>query len=144
MTGLVAAEPPQQSRPQGEKRNPVIRMDEERIALAKIEEVKVGPANIATRPSVPAVIAPDADRVAHLSGTVAELRKNIGDKVENGEILGALESREVADAKSEYMRATIERSAAGSDGPRQGGVGQQQGDTRATIHQVAECSVADG
>jgi cobalt-zinc-cadmium efflux system membrane fusion protein len=111
MTGLVTAEPPQQSRPQGEKRNPVIRMDEERIALAKIEQVKVGPATMATRLSVPAVVAPDADRVAHvsvkLSGTVAELRKNIGDEVEKGEVLGALESREVADAKSEYMAARL-------------------------------------
>jgi cobalt-zinc-cadmium efflux system membrane fusion protein len=111
MTGLVAAEPPQQSRPQGEKQNPVIRMDEERIALAKIEQVKVGPVTMATRLSVPAVIAPDADHVAHvsvrLSGTVAELRKNIGDEVETGEVLGALESREVADAKSEYMAARL-------------------------------------
>lgn len=111
MTGLVATEPSQQSRPQEEKRNPVIRMDQERIALAKIEQVKVGPATMATRLSVPAVVAPDADRVAHvsvkLSGTVAELRKNIGDEVEKGEILGALESREVADAKSEYMAARL-------------------------------------
>jgi cobalt-zinc-cadmium efflux system membrane fusion protein len=111
MTGLVAAEPPQQSRPQGEKRNPVIRMDQERIALAKIEQIKVGPATMATRLSVPAVIAPDADHVAHvsvkLSGTVAELGKNIGDEVEKGEVLGALESREVADAKSEYMAARL-------------------------------------
>ncbi|MEH6952925.1 efflux RND transporter periplasmic adaptor subunit (plasmid) [Nitrobacter sp. NHB1] len=111
MTGLVATEPPQQSGPQGEKRNPVIRMDQERIALAKIEQVKVGPATIMTRLSVPAVVAPDADRVAHvsvkLSGTVAELRKNIGDEVEKGEVLGALESREVADAKSEYMAARL-------------------------------------
>jgi cobalt-zinc-cadmium efflux system membrane fusion protein len=111
MTGLVAAEPPQQSRPQGEKRNPVIRMNQERIALAKIEQIKVGPATMATRLSVPAVIAPDADHVAHvsvkLSGTVAELRKNIGDEVEKGEVLGALESREVADAKSEYMAARL-------------------------------------
>ena len=86
-------------------------MDEERITLAKIEQAKVGPATVATRLSVPAVIAPDADRVAHvsvkLSGTVAELRKNIGDEVEKGQVLGALESREVADAKSEYMAARL-------------------------------------
>jgi cobalt-zinc-cadmium efflux system membrane fusion protein len=110
-TDLVAAEPPQQPRPQGEKRNLVIRMDQERIALAGIEQVKVGPATMATRLSVPAVIAPDANQVAHvsvkLSGTVAELRKNIGDEVKKGEVLGALESREVADAKSEYMAARL-------------------------------------
>ena len=110
--GLASAGPPQQQpKPQAEERKPVIRMDEERIALAKIDQAKVGPVTMATRLSVPAVIAPDADRVAHvsvkLSGTVAELRKNIGDEVEKGEALGALESREVADAKSEYMAARL-------------------------------------
>jgi len=108
---LAAAEPPQQPRPQAEERKPVIRMDEERIALAKIEQAQAGPATMATRLSVPAVIAPDADRVAHvsvkLSGTVAELRKNIGDEVEKSQVLGALESREVADAKSEYLAARL-------------------------------------
>jgi cobalt-zinc-cadmium efflux system membrane fusion protein len=106
-----ASTEPQQRRPQEKERKPVIRMDEERIALAKIEQAKAGPATMATRLSVPAVIAPDADRVAHvsvkLSGTVAELRKNIGDEVEKGQVLGALESREVADAKSEYMAARL-------------------------------------
>ena len=44
----------------------------------------------------------NAGRVAHvsvkLSGTVAELRKNIGDDVVKDEVLAVLESREVADA----------------------------------------------
>ncbi|MEK9281303.1 MULTISPECIES: efflux RND transporter periplasmic adaptor subunit [unclassified Bradyrhizobium] len=109
--GLAAAEPPQHSKSQAEERKSIIRMDDERIALAKIEQAKAVPATMATRLSVPAVIAPDADRVAHvsvkLSGTVAELRKNIGDEVEKGQVLGALESREVADAKSEYMAARL-------------------------------------
>jgi membrane fusion protein, heavy metal efflux system len=109
--GLAAAEPPQQARPQVEERRPIIRMDEERIALVRIEQAKAGPATMATKLLVPAVIATDADRVAHvsvkLSGTVAELRKNIGDEVEKGQVIGALESREVADAKSEYMAARL-------------------------------------
>ncbi|MGT2440957.1 efflux RND transporter periplasmic adaptor subunit [Bradyrhizobium betae] len=109
--GTAAADPPQASGQPAEKRRSVIRMDEERIALAKIEQTRAGPATIATRLIVPAVIAPDADRVAHVSvrlaGTVAELRKNIGDDVEKDEILGALESREVADAKSEFMAAHL-------------------------------------
>jgi cobalt-zinc-cadmium efflux system membrane fusion protein len=111
--GLAAAEPQQglKSRSAKKRKPVIIRMDEERIGLAKIELAKAGPAILAKRVSVPAVIAPDADRVAHvsvkLSGTVAELRKNIGDDVEKGEVLGALESREVADAKSEYMAARL-------------------------------------
>ncbi|MGY4311980.1 cobalt-zinc-cadmium efflux system membrane fusion protein [Bradyrhizobium sp. JR3.5] len=110
---IASAEPPQRAKPPAEERKPVIRMDEERIALAKIEQAKSVPATLAMRLSVPAVIAPDADRVAHvsvkLSGTVAELRKNIGDEVEKGQVLGALESREVADAKSEYMAARLSK-----------------------------------
>jgi membrane fusion protein, heavy metal efflux system len=42
-----------------------------------------------------------------LSSIVAELRKNIGDPVEKNEVLAILESREVADAKSEYLAARL-------------------------------------
>jgi len=42
-----------------------------------------------------------------LSGTVAELRKNIGDEVAKDEVIAVLESREVADAKSEYLAARL-------------------------------------
>ncbi|SFJ42582.1 efflux RND transporter periplasmic adaptor subunit [Bradyrhizobium sp. cf659] len=89
----------------------VIVMDDERIKLAEIELREAGPAPIARRLTVPGTIVPDAGRVAHvsvkLSGTVAELRKNIGDDVVKDEILGVLESREVADAKSEYLSARL-------------------------------------
>ncbi|MCS3897903.1 cobalt-zinc-cadmium efflux system membrane fusion protein [Bradyrhizobium japonicum USDA 38] len=89
----------------------VIVMDDERIKLAEIELREAGPAPIARRLMVPGTIVPDAGRVAHvsvkLSGTVAELRKNIGDDVAKDEVLGVLESREVADAKSEYLAARL-------------------------------------
>src|SRR6185312_11106649 len=56
-------------------------------------------------------IVPDANRVARVAvrllGTVAELRKGIGDRVERGEIVAVIESREVADAKSEYLAARV-------------------------------------
>lgn len=89
----------------------VIVMDDERIKLAEIALRQAGPAPIARRLTVPGTIVPDAGRVAHvsvkLSGTVAELRKNIGDDVVKDEVLGILESREVADAKSEYLAAKL-------------------------------------
>jgi cobalt-zinc-cadmium efflux system membrane fusion protein len=89
----------------------VLRMDDERIKLAQIELSKVGAATIARRLAVPGTIVPDASRVAHisvkLSGTVAELRKNIGDDVVKDEVLAVVESREVADAKSEYLAARL-------------------------------------
>ncbi|WP_247989259.1 efflux RND transporter periplasmic adaptor subunit [Bradyrhizobium sp. 186] len=86
-------------------------MSDEQIKLAQIELAQVGPATIARRLVVPGSIVPNADLIAHvsvkLSGTVAELRKNIGDDVFKDEVIAVLESREVADAKSEYLAARL-------------------------------------
>src|SRR5258705_1946458 len=86
-------------------------MSEEQIKLAQIELANVGPAKIAKRLVVPGSVIPNADLIAHvsvkLSGTVAELRKNIGDDVTRDEVIAVLESREVADAKSEYLAARL-------------------------------------
>jgi cobalt-zinc-cadmium efflux system membrane fusion protein len=60
---------------------------------------------------VPGTIVPHADRIARvsvkLSATVAELRKKLGDTVAKGEVIAVLESREVANAKSEYLAALL-------------------------------------
>jgi membrane fusion protein, heavy metal efflux system len=76
------------------------------IAVATVES-----GAIARRVIVPGTIVPEADRIAHvavkLSSIVAELRKNIGDPVEKNEVVAVLESREVADAKSEYLEARL-------------------------------------
>jgi cobalt-zinc-cadmium efflux system membrane fusion protein len=59
----------------------------------------------------PGSLIPDADHIGRVSvrvlATVAELRKRLGDSVEKGEIVAAIESREVADAKSEYLAARL-------------------------------------
>ncbi|MEO6945159.1 MAG: efflux RND transporter periplasmic adaptor subunit [Nitrobacter sp.] len=56
---------------------------------------------------VPGAIVPSGDHIARVAvrllGTVAELRKRLGDSVEAGEVVAVIESREVADAKSEYL-----------------------------------------
>jgi cobalt-zinc-cadmium efflux system membrane fusion protein len=89
----------------------LIAMSDEQIKLAQIEMVTAGPASVAKRLIVPGTIVPHADHIVHvavkLSGTVAELRKNIGDEVAKGEVIAVLESREVADAKSEYLAARL-------------------------------------
>src|SRR6266700_1570602 len=81
------------------------------IEAAGIEVAAVKSGTIARRIIVPGTIVPQADRIAHvavkLSSIVAELRKNIGDPVEKNEVLAILESREVADAKSEYLAARL-------------------------------------
>src|SRR6266496_2101112 len=86
-------------------------MSDEQIKLAQIDLAQVGPATVAKRLVVPGSIVPNADLIAHvsvkLSGTVAELRKNIGDDVGKDDVIAILESREVADAKSEYLAARL-------------------------------------
>jgi cobalt-zinc-cadmium efflux system membrane fusion protein len=59
----------------------------------------------------PGSLIPDADHIGRVSvrvlATVSELRKRIGDNVVKGEIVAAIESREVADAKSEYLATRL-------------------------------------
>src|SRR5262249_51245693 len=63
------------------------------------------------RLTVPGTIVPNADRLAHISvklmATVGELRKKLGDPVAKDEVIAILESREVADAKSEYLATKL-------------------------------------
>ena len=87
------------------------RVSSNAIEAAGIQVADVRSGTIARRIMVPGTIVPQADRIAHvavkLSSIVAELRKNIGDLVEKNEVLAILESREVADAKSEYLAARL-------------------------------------
>lgn len=88
-----------------------IRLSDSEIEAAGISVAVAQGGTIARRIVAPGTIVPHADRIAHvavrLSGTLAELRKNIGDPVASGEVLAVLESREVADAKSEYLAAKL-------------------------------------
>ncbi|QGY02979.1 MULTISPECIES: efflux RND transporter periplasmic adaptor subunit [Methylobacterium] len=61
---------------------------------------------------VPGTITPDTDRIARVPvrvvGTVSEMRKRLGDDVKKGEVVAVLDSREVADAKSDYLTAMVQ------------------------------------
>jgi membrane fusion protein, heavy metal efflux system len=88
-----------------------IRLNESEIEAASITLGAAQGGSIARRIVVPGTIVPHADRIAHVavkvSGTVAELRKKVGDPVAANEVLAILESREFADAKSEYLAARL-------------------------------------
>jgi cobalt-zinc-cadmium efflux system membrane fusion protein len=88
-----------------------IKLSAEQIEKAKIELAPVDKGAVAHRISVTGTITPDYDRVARVAakvvGTVAELRKRLGDRATKGEVLAILESREVADAKSDYLAALV-------------------------------------
>jgi cobalt-zinc-cadmium efflux system membrane fusion protein len=74
-----------------------------------VEDVRGGV--LGKRITVPGSIVPSGDHIARVAvrllGTVAELRKRLGDTVVAGEVVAVIESREVADAKSEYLAARL-------------------------------------
>jgi membrane fusion protein, heavy metal efflux system len=88
-----------------------VRLTEEEITSAGIEIVAAQPGTIARRIMVPGAIIPHADHIAHISvrvsGTLTELRKKVGDPVAANDVLAILESRDFADAKSEYLAARL-------------------------------------
>lgn len=89
----------------------VIKFTADQIAKAKIELAEVGGCKISQQVTAPGTVTLDADRVGRVAakviGTVAELRKRLGDSAVKGEVVAVLESREVADAKSEYLAARL-------------------------------------
>ena len=73
----------------------------------EIAEAKAG--KIGMHTTLPAEITLNADAVAHivprLGGVVRSVSKNLGDKVQAGEVLAVIHSRELADYKAGYLGA---------------------------------------
>ncbi len=88
-----------------------IKISDERVGAAKIGLSTAGPGILSRRLSVPGTVTPDRNRVGRVAakviGTVAELKKRLGDPVTAGEVVAILDSREVADAKSEFIGAMV-------------------------------------
>jgi cobalt-zinc-cadmium efflux system membrane fusion protein len=88
-----------------------IKLTDEQVVAARIELVAAQAGTLLRRLTVPGTIVPHADRLAHVSvklmATVGELRKKLGDPVAKDEVIAILESREVADAKSEYLATKL-------------------------------------
>jgi len=109
--GLALAQPAwaaPESQPAG-SREGLIKLSAEQIAALRIEVAPVGPGTLMRTVRVPGNVMMDPDRIGHVPakviGTVVELRKRLGDVVQKGEVVAYLESREVADAKSEFLTA---------------------------------------
>jgi membrane fusion protein, heavy metal efflux system len=114
-TEAGGSQPPEGSadhRKQSSEEQPgVVKLTDEEIKSAGIEILAAQSGTIAQRIVVLGTIVPHADHIAHVSvkvsGTLAELRKKVGDPVAVNEVLAILESREFADAKSEYLAARL-------------------------------------
>lgn len=88
-----------------------IKLSEDQLREAGITLAQAGGGMLKRHFLAPGSLIPDADHIGRVSvrvlATVTELRKRLGDSVEKGEIVAAIESREVADAKSEYLAARL-------------------------------------
>ncbi len=88
-----------------------IKLSDQQIAAAGIEVGNAHSGVLSRRRSVPGLVTPSGERIARVAvrllGTVAELRKRLGDPVEQNEVVAVIESREVADAKSEYLATRV-------------------------------------
>ncbi|MBL8571739.1 MAG: efflux RND transporter periplasmic adaptor subunit [Phreatobacter sp.] len=86
-------------------------MTAERIATARIDLAEVAGGSLSRRLTLPGTIVPDRNNIwrvaARIVGTVSELRKGLGDEVRPGELLAILDSREVAEARSDYITALV-------------------------------------
>ncbi|WP_425994048.1 efflux RND transporter periplasmic adaptor subunit [Afipia sp. DC4300-2b1] len=102
--------PPVQEQP-AQHDEPGIRLSEKQVAAGNFAVQEARGGLLSKRMVVPGAIVPSADRIAKVSvrllGTVAEVRKRLGDTVREGDVLAIIESREVADAKSQYLAARV-------------------------------------
>ena len=84
-----------------------VELEEDALQSAQIQVHTAGPARIKTVLELPGEITLNTNRVAHvvprLAGVVAEVHKDLGESVQQGEVLAVLDSRELADLKSEYL-----------------------------------------
>lgn len=87
----------------------LIKLSKEQIDAAKISVAKAGPGVLKRQITVPATVKLDPDRLARVaakvSGVISQMRKKLGDDVAKNETIAIIDSREVADAKNEYLAA---------------------------------------
>ncbi len=87
----------------------MVRLTPEEIKEFGIEVREAGAGSIKVHLNLPGEVAVNADRLAHVvprvPGIVREVKNTLGDQVEGEEVMAVLESRELADAKSDYLAA---------------------------------------
>ena len=86
-----------------------VRMDNQTAAKAGIDVRAAGPAKIRSTLELQGEIQFNRDRMAHvvpqLAGVVVQSAKNLGDQVKKGEVLAVIQSKALADLRSEYLAA---------------------------------------
>jgi len=85
----------------------VVHLNPAQLSGLALTHVKVKRGSLATMVELPGEVAWNADRVVHISprvsGIVSSVARTLGDRVETGDQLCVLESREMGNAKMEYL-----------------------------------------
>ncbi len=85
----------------------VVHLNEAQMSGLKISHVKVTQGSLTTMVELPGEVAWNADRLVHITprvrGIVSAVNRTLGDRVEAGDILCVLDSREMGDAKMKYL-----------------------------------------
>lgn len=84
-----------------------VQLSEDAVRTSAIQVETAGPVMMRTIVELPGEIALNGDRVTHvvprMSGVLREIRKNQGDAVTKGEVLAVIDSRELAEAKRQFI-----------------------------------------
>ena len=87
----------------------LVKLTAQQIAAAGIEMTPAASATLVKEITVPGRVGLNLDRqakvVPKLPGTVATVNKRLGEAVAKDEVLATIESRDMADAKSQYLEA---------------------------------------
>jgi len=98
---------PEKDDEHGDHEEGVVHLNEAQRAALHLTHVAVKRGSLTRMVELPGEIAWNADRLVHItprvSGIVASVEKTLGDRVAAGEVLCVLDSREMGDAKMEYL-----------------------------------------
>ena len=93
-----------------------LKLSPEQIQHADLEYRTASPGKLKMTVSLPGKIVANPDFYAHVvtkaSGIVKEARKTAGDKIQKGEVLAVLESKELAETKAAYLSSLMQAQLA--------------------------------
>ena len=88
----------------------LIALADEQIKRSQIEFAVAGKGMVQIENKVPGKVIPNPGRYSHIvpytDGIVRSVSKNVGDRVKKGQVLAVIDSKEVAEARGEFIAAS--------------------------------------